>query len=102
MKERKKMGKHFEGDDYQHERDSERLTSQIEKIKDTMQDEQWRTLKQIASSTKAPEASVSAQLRNLRKEKHGGHKVNRKHISNGLYRYQLILRQSTGQLRLRI
>jgi hypothetical protein len=102
MKERKKMGKQFEGVDYQHERDSERLTSQIKKIKDTMQDGQWRTLKEIASSTGAPEASVSAQLRNLRKEKHGGHKVNRKHISNGLYLYQLILRRPIEQLRLRI
>ena len=56
-----------------------------------MKDEKWRTLRQIAELINAPEASISAQLRHLRKPRFGGHSVNRNYIDNGLYEYQLVL-----------
>lgn len=83
----------FSGDDYDPSRDKIRLTGQILRIYDLMKDEHWRTLSDIASKTNDPEASISAQLRNLRKKQFGSHIVNRRHVGNpenGLYEYQLI------------
>jgi hypothetical protein len=45
----------------------------------------------VARMTGDPEASVSAQLRHLRKPRFGGHTVERRYMSNGLYEYKLIL-----------
>jgi hypothetical protein len=47
------------------------------------------TLKEVSEITGAPEASASAGIRNLRKERFGGFTVDREHISNGLYKYRL-------------
>ena len=82
----------FNGADYQPERDNERLSGQLLRIFDCMKGGQWRTLPQIAQLTGDPEASISAQLRHLRKPRFGGHTVNREYIADGLYRYQLIVR----------
>jgi hypothetical protein len=57
-----------------------------------MKDSQWRTLSGIADMTGDPEASVSAQLRHLRKERFGKHTVRRRHLGSGLYEYQVIPR----------
>jgi DNA-binding Lrp family transcriptional regulator len=58
-----------------------------------MVDGQWRTLAEIAEATGAPEASVSARLRDLRKRKFGGHVVARRPRGDralGLFEYQLV------------
>ncbi len=62
-----------------------------------MLDGRWRSIKQIALATGAPEASVSAQLRHLRKEKHGEYRVNRKFLGSGLYHYQVLPPIPKGQ-----
>jgi len=87
----------FNGADYVHERDSPRLTGQIEKIYNLMIDGVWRTLPEIENATGAPQASISAQLRHLRKERFtkmiGKHKIFKQHRGEpkyGLYEYQLI------------
>ena len=54
-----------------------------------MADGQWRTLKEIAAATGAPEASVSARLRDLRNERFGGYAVEREYIGDGLWRYRV-------------
>ena len=82
----------FNGADYQPERDNERLSGQLQRIFDCMKGGQWRTLPEIARLTGDPEASISAQLRHLRKPRVGSHTVNREYIADGLYRYQLIVR----------
>ena len=85
-------GARFNGDDYVHERDAPRLTGQIQKIFDLMKDSRWRTLNDIESVTNAPAASISAQLRHLRKQRFGGHTVEKRHRGegkNGLYEYSL-------------
>jgi hypothetical protein len=79
----------FAGADYVPSRDDKRLTGQIERVYSLMADGKWRTLKEIALATGDPEASVSAQLRHLRKERFGGHTVERQHIKRGLYEYRL-------------
>jgi DNA-binding IclR family transcriptional regulator len=80
----------FNGSDYDRERDDARLSGQALRIFDLMKDGQWRTLNQIASATGDPPASVSAQLRHLRKSRFGSHAVNKRHLGNGLYEYQVI------------
>jgi hypothetical protein len=80
----------FDGNDYVHERDSARLTGQIQRIYAEIQSGAWFTLRELAHKTGAPEASVSAQLRNLRKERFGSHNIEKMHLGNGLYTYRLI------------
>lgn len=80
----------FDGDDYQHERDHGRLSTQLLKILDLMRDGNWRTLHEIAEKTEAPEASVSAQLRHLRKPRFGSRTVERRYLGNGLYEYRVL------------
>jgi hypothetical protein len=81
---------HFNGPDYQPERDHARLTAQQVEIFELVKDAKWRTLGQIAQACNAPEASVSAQLRHLRKERFGAHTVNKRYVRAGLYEYQLV------------
>jgi hypothetical protein len=80
----------FDGADYNRARDDARLTGQILRVWNCVSDGGWRTLKQIAQETGDPEASVSAQLRHLRKPRFGGYTVEREYIDNGLYKYRLI------------
>ena len=88
----------FDGDDYQPPRDNPRLTKQYMRVFEYMKDAQWRTLRDIADTTGDPEASVSAQLRHMRKERFGGHRVEKEYSANGLYYYQLIVKQPDEQL----
>ncbi len=82
---------HFNGEDYIPERDWERLDKQIGRVFSCMADGQWRTLNDIAAVTGDPHASISAQLRHLRKDHFGAHTVEKKYIDNGLYKYRLLV-----------
>ena len=83
----------FDGADYVDERDRPRLTGQILRVYECAAGEKWHTLREIADHTGDPEASVSAQLRHLRKEKFGSHDVQRRHRGDparGLYEYRVV------------
>ena len=80
----------FDGADYVPPRDDARLTGQLDRIWTLMRDGLWRTLPGIADATGDPPASVSAQLRHLRKPRFGGHIVERRYLANGLYEYRVI------------
>jgi|TARA_R110000782_G_scaffold7847_14_gene26063 hypothetical protein len=81
----------FDGSDYTPEKDDERLDKQIDRVKKACRYGIPMSLAAIAKETGDPEASISAQLRHLRKAKHGAHTVNKIHISHGLYLYQVTL-----------
>ena len=81
----------FGGDTFDGARDGDRLKRQFADVWRVMFDARWRTLGEIASMTGHPEASVSARLRDFRKKKFGGHTVERRHVSKGLWEYQLIV-----------
>ena len=83
----------FDGADYVKERDYQRLAKNHYRLKELMKDCVYRTLKEISYFTEIPEASVSAGLRDFRKEKFGGHTLNKRYEGNGLYSYQLILKK---------
>lgn len=55
-----------------------------------MADGQWRTLAEISAVTGDPPASVSAQLRHLRKPRFGAHLVEKRHLGQGLYHYRVL------------
>lgn len=93
----------FDGDDYTHDRDYIRLSTQLDRVYKVVSDGKWYTLAEIASKTNSPEASVSAQLRNLRKAKFkeiygGDYDIVREHVSGGLYRYQMRFQDQQGGL----
>jgi len=80
---------HFDGETYEPERDAVRLGKQMRRVYNVMIDGQWRTLAELAAAAEAPEASVSARLRDLRKTRFGARIVDRHHITNGLFEYRL-------------
>jgi len=89
----------FNGSDYNPVLDKARLTGQIERIFNCMKDSNWRSLQEIESITGDGQASVSAQMRNLRKSKFGEHTVEKRRRGDrksGLFEYQLIVNQSTN------
>ena len=83
---------HFDGDDYDPGKDHHRLTKQIGRVLDYMSDGLWHTLSDISKATGAPEASASAQLRNLRKDRFGARHIERQRAigGRGLYQYRLL------------
>jgi hypothetical protein len=91
----------FDGATYSPVFDYERLAGQNRKVYDLMVDGKWRTLNEIETGirdldpqARISQASASARLRDLRKERFGGHTVNRRprgERSAGLFEYQLIL-----------
>jgi len=89
----------FDGPAYRPEHDRERLTGQLRRIVDVMKDGEWRTLEEIREATGAPEASVSAQLRHLRKARFGKHTVLKRRRGDpkqGTWEMKLILNQPLG------
>jgi hypothetical protein len=83
---------HFNGSDYDPSLDDPRLKAQILRVFDLMRDREWRTLSEISEATSDPPASVSAQLRHLRKARFGAYAVNKRsrgHRESGLFEYQL-------------
>ena len=82
----------FNGPDYEPENDQARLSQQHVRIRELMRDGAWRTLGEIEAVTKDPQASISAQLRHLRKPRFGSWivlKRRRGDRKRGLYEYRL-------------
>jgi hypothetical protein len=82
---------HRDGSTYEHARDARRLAGQHARIFSLMKDGCWRTLQEIAAHTNDGEASISARLRDFRKERFGSHTVEREHLGDGLFRYRLFV-----------
>ena len=66
-----------------------RLSAQLVAIRDLMLDGRWRTLAEIERATGAPQASISAQLRHLRKRRFGRYVVEKQHVEHGLWQYRI-------------
>jgi hypothetical protein len=80
----------FDGSTYERDRDQGRLFAQLHRIKGLMSDGQWWTLPYLEECSLFPQASISARIRDLRKSKWGGHTVERRHVSKGLWEYKLV------------
>lgn len=87
-----KIGADFDGPEYRREFDHTRLTGQILRVFACMRDGRWRTLEEICVRTGDPAASISAQLRHLRKPKFGSYIVEKRARGareHGLFEYRL-------------
>jgi hypothetical protein len=84
------------GETYDPIRDGERLRKQLVAVRQAMADHEWHTLYALSLMTGAPEASVSARLRDLRKSKYGSYTVERRHVGNGLWEYRLLAPEPPG------
>ena len=63
---------------------------QSDVIRDVMlQDRSWATLKQIGQLTGYAEASISAQLRNLRKSQFGAYSVKKQRRADRVWEYRV-------------
>lgn len=84
---------YFDGETYEHERDVIRLGEQMKRVFNAMTDGEWHTLGQLSETAFAPEASVSARIRDLRKERFGHHIVESRFITKGLWKYRLVIEE---------
>jgi len=84
----------FDGETYDHERDSQRLSGQLEVVFNLVKDGKWRTLKEISQESGYPESSVSARLRDLRKVRFGSYVVEKEYVDNGLYKYRVVVEET--------
>jgi hypothetical protein len=90
----------FQGSNYNPVFDKSRLEKQIGRIEQLMSDFKWRTLKEMETELEQkypdsnfPQASISAQCRNIRKEgKYDFEKRSRGARKQGLWEYKLIVK----------
>ena len=81
----------FDGATYDRELDHDRLTGQLKRVRDVMSDGRWRSLSALAQEVACSPASASARLRDLRKEKFGAYKIERKRHTDGrTYVYRMV------------
>jgi len=84
---------YFDGETYDPDKDAVRLTKLMLRVWSFVQSGEWVTLSELANATGGTEASVSARLRDLRKERFGAHTVERRRMYNptlGAYEYRVI------------
>lgn len=80
----------FQGETYLPDRDKARLSKQLNAVRSFMLDSQWHTLSHISEATGAPQASVSARLRDLRTPRGGSFIIQRRYVERGLFEYRLV------------
>ena len=81
----------FDGETYDKNRDQVRLSRQIDKVQQFLEGNDYVTLDEISAATGIKNiSSISARIRDLRKDRHGNRVVDRKYISDGLYIYKLM------------
>jgi len=83
------LGTHFDGKTYNPVLDHTRLTNQLARVQAVLSDGKWISLRELSILANGPESSIGARLRDLRKDKFGGHTVHRKRESGGLFLYRL-------------
>lgn len=74
-------------------KDTARLNRQMELVFNVMRDGGWYTLAELHERTGEPEASCSSRVRDFRKVKFGGHVVEKRRRSKGLFEYKLTVRK---------
>jgi hypothetical protein len=93
----------FDGSTYIPEWDEKRLKSLLGRVFLLMRDGQWRTLTEIQLAVGGSQPGISARLRDFRKDKFGGHQVDRQRFGNpedGVFEYRLVVREPDPQMNL--
>lgn len=79
----------FDGATYDEQHDGARLRTQLERVRVVMAGGEWHTLAELARRVQGSEAGVSARLRDLRKPRFGGYRVQARRLTRGLWEYRL-------------
>jgi hypothetical protein len=79
-----------DGASYDHDQDASRLQQQQLDVWNVMRTGKWYSLYTLSAMTGHPPQSISARLRDFRKERFGSHTVDRKRY--GLYRGTFVYR----------
>lgn len=79
---------YFDGETCE-EQDRVRLAKLMLRVWRVVKGGEWITLSELASQAGGSEASVSARLRDLRKQRFGAHTVERRHVCQGLFEYRV-------------
>ncbi len=93
----------FDGKTYEPEYDKVRLNKQASRVWMQVASGRWLTLREIEDATGDPQASISARLRDFRKDRFGGHSIERRRrgeAKQGLWEYRLIPSARPVQLEL--
>lgn len=88
--ERRRTDGHRDGATYDARLDYDRLNAQARRVFDVMRDGMWHRLADIAQRTGDPEASISARLRDFRKQRFGALTVERQRAA-GTWLYRLVV-----------
>lgn len=80
----------FNGSDYSPSKDDVRLTGQILRVFNCLKDGSFWTLKDISEETGDGQASVSSQIRHLKKSRWGSHIIEKRNLGYGLWEYRLV------------
>lgn len=78
-----------DGETFEPARDRVRLDGQALDVWQFMADQKWHTPAEIEAGTGHNWASISARLRDYRKERWGGHSVHRMYLRKGVFSYRL-------------
>lgn len=80
----------FDGATFDPAKDEIRLTKHLARVYDCLKDGSWWTLQRLKTTIGGSEAGCSARIRDLRKEKFGSHRIERRRVSDsGLYEYRM-------------
>ena len=82
----------FDGVTYDKTQDLKRLGGQLQAVFGYMALAEWKTLREIEDDLGYPQSSISARLRDFRKDKFGGHIVERRRRgegAKGLFEYRV-------------
>jgi len=85
----------FKGETFDPVRDGERLAGQLDRVRKVMTKYYplgtWFTLAKLSLLAEAPEASVSARLRDLKREgkESGEFTIERRYVRKGLWEYRV-------------
>jgi len=78
-----------DGSTYNHDEDYDRLNRQMKDVFRAVADGAWHTPPELEDKTGHSWASISARLRDLRKDKYGGYIVEREYLAKGLWMYRI-------------
>jgi hypothetical protein len=83
---------HRDGATYDHEQDGPRLFQQAADVWSAMHDGKWYSLQALAEKTGYPTQSISARIRDFRKERFGSHTVDKRRygLHRGTWVYKLV------------
>jgi len=80
----------FDGRTYEPKHDQKRLSGQLGRVFHLMKAGDWWTLETLAQHCGGTAASISARIRDLRKERFGTHTVERRRRTEGTHEYRIL------------